>query len=49
MDKDKELLDQNKLKETSPCPTCGSVEEPFAAEVVGARSEFKKHLDMLKK
>lgn len=26
---------------------CDSVEEPFAAEVVGAGSKFKKHLDMM--
>lgn len=35
---------QKKLKET---PMCDSVEEPFAAEVVGAGSKFKKHLDMM--
>lgn len=45
----KNCSDQNKLKKTAPCPTGGSVEEPFAAEVVGARSEFKKHIDMMKK
>lgn len=45
----KNCSDQNKLKETAPCPMCGSVEEPFVAELVGARSKFKKHLDMMKK
>lgn len=47
--KRKNCSDQNKLKEITPCPRCGSVEEPFAAEVVGAGSEFKKHLDMMGK
>ena len=41
--------DQNELKKTALCPTCGSVVEPLPAGAVGAESKFKKRLDMVKK
>lgn len=37
--------DQNELKETVLSPPCGSAVKLLAAGVVGAESEFKKHLD----